>query len=597
MTNEKWILPGKVSPGAAAIADYCGISSITASLILRRGIETPEEAQKYLRPDLRNLHDPSLLLGAAEAAELLKQKIDMGRKIRIIGDYDIDGVCSTYILYDTISQLGGNVDWDIPDRIEDGYGLNMNLIQKALQADVDTIITCDNGIAAYEPIRCAREAGLTVILTDHHSVPTDSETAQEILPPANVIVDPHRRGETYPFPDICGAVVAWKVMQILYRLYQQPRQIFHNLSMAAFATIGDVMDLKDENRILVHYGLQALGRTPNSGLQALIRLTGAKGRTGEINTYTVGYVLGPCINAAGRLTTARRSVSLLTEKRPEIVETIAGELVELNTERQDLTAKGVQEALALAEEEPYCHDRVLLIYLPDSSESVVGIIAGKVREATGKPVFVLTPSKKDPSILKGSGRSIEEYNMFEEMQKCKAFMLGGGGHPMAAGITVHMDQLEKLRREMNRLSVLSDEDIAVKVRIDALLPVEEISEKLIDELKLIEPCGKSNEKPLFCALDLMLLGVRVMGQRRNAVRMTFASGMRTIQGILFTDGDMFIDKLYQDLGAASAEEILAGRGRSLGIHMDAAYVPQINEFRGEKSIQMLIRHYRWRTAH
>ncbi len=592
MMNEKWILPSDI-PGTEDIAHACGISRTTAAVMMSRGIDTPEKAKEYLHPDLNNLHDASLLLGAAEASELLYQKIRQQKKIRIIGDYDIDGVCSTYILYDTISELGGIVDWDIPDRIEDGYGLNVHLIHKALEAGIDTIITCDNGIAAFEPIALAKEHGITVILTDHHSIQKDQDTGREVLPPADVIVDPHREGETYPFPDICGAVVAWKVMQLLYRLAGQPRRILHNLSMAAFATIGDVMDLKDENRILVHYGLQGLTRTPNPGMQALIRLTGALGRTSEISTYAVGFVLGPCINAAGRLDTARRSVNLLIEQDPVKIEQIAADLVELNTERQEMTKRGVEDARRLSEEEPYASDRVLLIYLPDSSESIVGIIAGKVREKTGKPTFVLTPSQKDPDILKGSGRSIEEYDMFAHMQPCMDLLTAGGGHPMAAGLSLKRDNLDILRREMNRRCLLSEEDIRIKVKIDAVLPVDEISEHLIEELTRIEPCGKGNEKPLFGAFHLQLLSVRVMGAKRNAVRLTFASGRGTLQGIMFCDGDVFIDQMYLDLGAADTEEILAGRGRSCGVFMDAAYVPQINEFRGERSVQMQIKHFRW----
>ncbi len=596
MNDELWIWPDtdpEQQAKSIRLVKEAGIRPGTADILCARGIDTPEKAKRYLHPQLGHLYDAHLLKNAEEAACLLKQKIEQHARIRVIGDYDIDGVCASYILLDSLRECGADVDYTIPDRMTDGYGLNERLIQDAVNDGIDTIVTCDNGIAASEQIQMAADAGMTVIVTDHHEVPTDEE-GKQIFPSADVVVDPSRADETYPFCGICGAVVAWKVMQLLYIQCGMPKRILHNLSFAAFATIGDVMDLRDENRVIVHFGLQALSRTENPGMRALIRQTGVLERTGMLSAYHVGFILGPCMNAAGRLETAVLALSMLLEPDETKAKKNAARLIELNTRRQDLTKTGLDQAILACSSPEMAEDKVLTIYLPDVSESIAGIIAGKVREQTGKPCFILTDAAAQEGMLKGSGRSIPEYNMFDGISSCKDLLSSGGGHPMAAGISIRKEKLQDFRIRLNAEANLSVDDVRPKQYIDAVMPVNDISAPLVRELKALEPCGKGNEKPLFADEQLQLISARVLGARRNVLKMVLSDQNGFIlEAVSFRDPDGFMEHLRETFGDDVLRSVSIGRGRQERVFVDIVYEPDINVYRGQETIQAIVRSLRW----
>ncbi len=561
----KWM---EIRKGAdfQAVSEKFRITPFTARLIRNKDITEDEAIREYLHGDLSDLHAASLMKGIPEAVKLLMEKIRQGAYIRIIGDYDIDGVCATYILLKGLEKVGARVDTDIPDRKRDGYGLNMELIRRAQEAGVDTIVTCDNGIAAPAEIAFAKEMGMTVIVTDHHEL-------QETVPDADVIVNPRQPDCPYPYKKLCGAAVAWKLVQELWAGCSCPPELaFGDLLMfAAFATVGDVMDLTGENRILVKEGLKLLRQTEHPGMSALIQVNElARDR---LSAYHIGFVLGPCINASGRLDTAKRALSLLNTSDYDQALVQAAELKGLNDERRALTEEGVEDAVEQIEEGPLKKDRVLVVYLPDCHESLAGIIAGRLRERYYRPVFVLT---KGEDAVKGSGRSIETYSMFEEMSRCRELFLKYGGHPMAAGLSIPEERVEEFRRRLNDACTLTEEQLTEVIHIDMALPFSHVSERLTEELSLLEPFGKGNTKPVFAARNVRVLESRILGKNQNVLRMKLVDESGMPRDGIFFSGCM--------------QQVLEDLQERQTVHM--LYYPEVNEFRGERNLQLRILNYR-----
>lgn len=585
--QEKWYLAAKRAD-FQAIAEHFGIDQVTARIIRNRDVITAKEIESYLNGDMRTLHAPQLLHGCEEAADQILRKIQEGKKIRIIGDYDIDGVNASYILLCALRRCGANVDYEIPDRMKDGYGLNQNLIELALAEAVDTILTCDNGISAIEEIAYAKSRGMTVIVTDHHE-PLYEEGEQRIyrLPPADVLVNPKQPDCTYPYKKLCGAAVAWKLVCMLYQKAGiSQKEAEELLPFAAFATIGDVMDLDGENRVLVKEGLKRLHTCSNPGLRALIWVNGLE--QDQVNSYHIGFVLGPCINASGRLDTARRSMKLLLAKTEEEAKKQAERLKELNDERKKLTLEAVEEACDQIERGDLANDRVLVLYLPHCHESIAGIVAGRIREQYYRPTFVVTDAENE---AKGSGRSTEAYSMFDEMVKCKDLFLKFGGHPMAAGFSLKRDRIEEMRRRLNENCTLTEEDQMERVRIDVPMPIDYISEHLIEELSVLEPFGKGNEKPLFAEKGLLLLSARILGKNTNVLKLRVINKKGiALDAMYFGNPEEMRQYLIEKYGEAKVQELFWGRGN--GLELDVTYYPSINEYMGRKTIQIIIKNYR-----
>lgn len=553
----------------AAVAERFHISPVTARIIRNREVVEDKDIERYLHGTVRDLYDPHLLKDMDRAAALILTKIRAGAPIRIVGDYDIDGVCSTYLLYTGISRCGGNVSCQIPERIKDGYGINESIIQKAKEDGIDTIVTCDNGIAALEQIRLAKELGMAVVVTDHHEV-TRGEDGEQILPMADAVVNPKQDGCTYPFKEICGGVVAYKLVQVLYELAGIPAEEWEEMmEFAAIATVGDVMRLQDENRIIVRLGLRSMPQTRSQGLKALVEACGLDIRT--LTAYHIGFVIGPCLNASGRLQTAKLALELLLCREETAAGAMAEELKLLNEERKDMTQDGVEKALAQVEEQ-LSEDRVLVVFLPECHESLAGIIAGRVREAWNRPTFVLTRSE---GCVKGSGRSIEAYHMYQALCGVQELLLKFGGHHMAAGFSLREEDVEEFRRRLNEQAQLKPEDFVSKIWIDVAMPLEYISEKLVTELKVLEPFGQGNEKPQFAQKNLNIRSVRVLGKNRNAVKLALVTEQGlAMDGMLFTEGDRFL------------EEMEGKRG------IDVVYYPDVNEYNGNRTLQIVIREYK-----
>lgn len=553
----------------AALSKRFQISPVTARIIRNRDVIEEREIERYLHGTIRDLYDPHLLKGMDSAAAIIQRKIGQGKRIRIVGDYDIDGVCSTYLLYRGLVRCGGCVDYQIPERIKDGYGINENIIRMAAEDGIDTIVTCDNGIAAEEQIALAKELGMTVVVTDHHEVPV-GEDGHEVLPPADAIVNPKQQACLYPFKNICGGVVAYKLIQVLYEVFDIPQKEWEELlEFAAIATVGDVMKLQDENRIIVRWGLRQMPYTKSLGLRKLVEACGLD--ITALTAYHIGFVIGPCLNASGRLQTAKLALELLLCQDEQPAEEMAAELKFLNEERKDMTAAGVEEALQQVEEE-LADDPVLVVFLPECHESLAGIIAGRVREAWNKPTFVLT---RGEDCVKGSGRSIEAYHMFQALCGVQDLLLKFGGHPMAAGFSLEEKNVEEFRRRLNAQAQLKPEDFIPKIWIDVAMPLEYISEALITELKILEPFGQGNEKPQFAQKNLHIRNVRVLGKNRNAVKLSLVTEQGlAMEGMLFTEGDRFMEEL--------------GRSRMI----DVIYYPDVNEYNGNRALQIVIREYK-----
>lgn len=585
---ERWVLLRK-GADFEAIGKKYQISPRLACLIRNRDVIGEEAVDRYLNGTISDLYDGMLMKDMDKAIDILKEKILEDKKIRVIGDYDIDGVNATYILLEGLERLGADVDSDIPDRISDGYGLNRHLVERAYEAGVDTLITCDNGIAAADEIAYGKEMGMTVIVTDHHEVPFDEQDGEKRyrIPPADAVMDPKQPDCLYPFKGLCGAAVAYKLMEALWEsMGKDSADLDDLIENVAIATIGDVMDLEDENRIFVKEGLQMLRRTKNPGLKALIECTGID--KNSLNSYHIGFVLGPCINASGRLDTAKRALELLRAGTQKEADILAGDLKALNDSRKDMTEEAVKQAEEQVETTTISKDKVLVVYLPDCHESLAGIVAGRIRENYYKPVFVLTDAEEG---VKGSGRSIDGYHMYEELNKCKELLTKFGGHRLAAGLSLPKENVGKFREMLNKNCTLTEEEMKEKVTIDMEMPFGCVTEGLVKELELLEPFGKGNTKPVFAARDVTLLGARILGKNRNVLKLQVqdVNGCR-IEAMLFHHADDFLGKLEEQYGKTEVDALLKGRGRQIQISM--TYYPDINEYMGKKTPQIVVTHYR-----
>ena len=585
---ERWVLLRK-GADFEAIGKKYQISPRLACLIRNRDVIGEEAVDRYLNGTISDLYDGMLMKDMDKAIDILKEKILEDKKIRVIGDYDIDGVNATYILLEGLERLGADVDSDIPERISDGYGLNRHLVERAYEAGVDTLITCDNGIAAADEIAYGKEMGMTVIVTDHHEVPFDEQDGEKRyrIPPADAVMDPKQPDCLYPFKGLCGAAVAYKLMEALWEsMGKDSADLDDLIENVAIATIGDVMDLEDENRIFVKEGLQMLRRTKNPGLKALIECTGID--KNSLNSYHIGFVLGPCINASGRLDTAKRALELLRAGTQKEADILAGDLKALNDSRKDMTEEAVKQAEEQVETTTISKDKVLIVYLPDCHESLAGIVAGRIRENYYKPVFVLTDAEEG---VKGSGRSIDGYHMYEELNKCKELLTKFGGHRLAAGLSLPKENVGKFRKMLNKNCTLTEEEMKEKVTIDMEMPFGCVTEGLVKELELLEPFGKGNTKPVFAARDVTLLGARILGKNRNVLKLQVqdVNGCR-IEAMLFHHADDFLGKLEEQYGKTEVEALLKGRGRQIRISM--TYYPDINEYMGKKTPQIVVTHYR-----
>lgn len=585
------------------LAMRLGVSPVAVRVMRNRGLVDEDEMRRYLYGTLDDLYDPLLMKGMEQAAELIGRKLKERKHIRIIGDYDIDGVCATYILLqgfrraaeklaqdfltvpgqgnagtgnieESSTELGKGrmnvmIDYEIPDRIKDGYGINESIIRQAASDGVDTLVTCDNGIAALKEISMAKQLGMTVVVTDHHEVPMDEYG--QILPPADSVVDPKQEGETYPFHEICGAVVAWKLIKVLYGKFGIPeREWMELLEFAAIATVGDVMKLQNENRLIVKYGLKKIAETKNRGLRGLIEKNNLD--IGNLSAYHIGFVIGPCLNAGGRLKSAKIALRMLLTEDPEQAGELADELKELNDMRKDMTAKGEEEAIGQVEAQ-YMDDKVLVVFLPECHESLAGIIAGRLREHFHKPSFVLT---RGETLVKGSGRSIEQYHMYQGLCGVAELLVKFGGHPMAAGLSLEEKNIEEFRRQLNAKAELSEDDFVPRIWIDVPMPFEYVNEKIVQELKNLEPFGQGNEKPMFAQKGLMIKNLRVLGKNRNVVKLNLVTETgHPVDGLLFTDGDRFLEEQA---------------GRDL---IDMIYYPDVNEYNGTRTLQAVIKNYKF----
>ena len=568
---EKWVLAAKRADFQEIGRKY-GIDPVIARIIRNRDITEDAEINQYLNGTLDDIPSWKSLKDIDKAVEIISQKIDLGTRMRIIGDYDIDGVTATYILLKGFKRLGANVDTYIPDRIADGYGIHNHLIEKAKEDGVDTIVTCDNGISAADQIAFAKKMGMTVVVTDHHEVPfEDTEEGRKYkLPLADAIINPKQSDCTYPNKNICGAVVAMKLVFALYEKYGIPESEKEDyLEPAAIATVGDIMDLQGENRILVKEGLLRLPHTKNKGLKALIRAIGLENQ--KISSYDIGFRLGPCINASGRLDTAMRSLSLLQCEDEEEAAKLANDLKALNDSRKALTEQGTEAAYKLIEGSNLKNDRVMVVFLPDCHESLAGIIAGRIREKYHKPAFVLTRGEKS---VKGSGRSTENYSMYEELVKCDSLLLQYGGHPMAAGLSIEEANVEAFRRQLNENCTLTEEDMIPKIVIDVPMPISYINENLIRQLSVLEPFGKGNTKPVFAQKNLRVLDYSIIGKNKNVVKLKLLDPQGiSVEGIYFGEAEDFVNFIREKDS------------------ISVTYYPEINRFRGRESLQIIIQNY------
>ena len=568
---KKWFVSAKKAD-FTEIGKKFNITPMTARIIRNRDVVGEEQIRRYLYGNTQDLYSPWLLHGMNEGISLLQQAVLEEKKVRVIGDYDIDGVCATYILLTGLRKIGANVDTAIPDRIKDGYGINEQLIDQAKDDGVELIVTCDNGISALSQIAYAKELGMKVIVTDHHEVPFEETEDERIekLPPADVIINPKQARCSYPWKGLCGGAVAWKLVAALYEKYGiSAQEAYKLLEFAAIATVGDIMELQDENRILVKEGLKRIHHTKNIGLKSLIEVNGLE--RDSINAYHIGFVLGPCINAGGRLDTAKRALELFSSEDKESADRLAGDLKALNDSRKELTKEGVDEAIRQVLETGRRSERVLVVYLPDCHESIAGIIAGKVKEHFYRPTIVLTDAENG---IKGSGRSIPGYNMFEELCKVGELFTKFGGHPMAAGMSLPKENLDKLRRELNQNCTLTKEDMVEKVSIDIAMPIQYISEEFINELKVLEPFGNGNGKPLFAERDFLVLQSQVLGKNKNTVKIYGTNGAGChMEGLYFGNPEEFL-KLLEQKSTISI-----------------TYYPTINEFRGKKTLQIMIQDF------
>lgn len=584
---ENWVIKN-IKADFEDIMEKCGISEVLARCLVNRGLEDPDEINSFLNPSLDNLYDPFLLKDMEKACNILEEKINSGKKIRIIGDYDVDGIVATYILYITLKKLGAIVEYDIPDRIEDGYGINIRMVDDAKDSDVDTLLTCDNGIVAMDQIKRAKEYGMTVIVTDHHNL-YETEDDGVRLPDADAVINPMRPDCTYPFKGLCGAAIAYKLGLALISRHSITDRLEYEeelLSYAAIATVCDVMELVDENRVIVKHGLNVLKNTKNNGLLALMEV--CKLNKEQLSAYHLGFVIGPCLNASGRLDTAKKGLELLLTKTKKEALDLATEIRGLNEIRKDMTKEYTEKAQSIVEEENMLANKVLIVYMPDCHESIAGIIAGRIREKYNRPTIILTDSEDG---IKGSGRSIEHYNMIEELFKHRELMIKVGGHPMAAGLSLDLHNIDPLREALNDNPPLTDKMLMPKVTIDVQLPLGYLSEELINELKLLEPFGNGNSKPLFAERDLTIKSILVIGKNSNGIRMKVRNPYgRQMDALYFGDVEGFFNYISDTYGPEVVQHLKTGR--STDILLTVTYYPRINEYNGYKSIQLIIQNYR-----
>lgn len=585
---ERWVLLRK-GADFEAISRNFGISRRLASLIRNREVIGEKEIDRYLNGTIADLYDGMRMKGMAQAVDILREKIENREKIRVIGDYDIDGINAAYILLEGIEFLGGDVDSDIPDRIKDGYGLNVELVERAHEEGIDTIVTCDNGIAAVDEIAYGKSLGMTVIVTDHHEVPYDEEEGERfyLLPPADAVVDPKQPGCEYLFKGLCGAAVAYKLVEALCEaMGRDVEELDYLIENVAIATVGDVMELKDENRIFVKEGLQMLSRTQNPGLRALIACTEIE--RDKIRSYHIGFILGPCMNATGRLDTAKRALRLLRTRDKKEAEMLAGDLKALNESRKDMTEKAVAQARELVENTETGGDKVLVIYLPECHESLAGIVAGRIRESYNKPTFVLTEGKEG---IKGSGRSVDAYHMYEELSKCKELLTRYGGHKLAAGLSLKRDNMEKLRQMLNMNCNLTEDDLSEKVAIDMELPFSCVTEAFVRELSRLEPFGNGNTKPVFALRNVEVLSGRLLGKKHNVLKLQVKDSAGTIiDAMCFRESERFLHMLEEGYGKELVEDMLKGKRSRMMISI--TFYPDINEYMGRRTPQIVLTHFK-----
>ena len=570
--NSKWMVYAKKADFKQIASEY-GIDQVLARIIRNRDICGSKDIDMYLNGNLNDIHNPHSMKDADKFVDIITKKIEEHKPVRIIGDYDIDGICSIYILFCGLKAAGADVDYVVPHRINDGYGINEHLIDNAINEGIDTIVTCDNGIAAYNQVRYAKDNGITMIVTDHHDVPFEIKDDKKvyIVPPADAVINPKQADCDYPFKLLCGAGVAYKLISLLYdRLGLDKKELEDYIEFMAIATVGDIVDLIDENRIVVKYGLKHIAHTKNTGLRALIEECQLD--INNISSYHIGFVIGPCLNASGRLDTARQAIELMLCKENEKAHNMAKELIALNNERKSMTEQETQKAIELVENTGLLKDRVLVIYLKDCHESIAGIIAGRIKERYYRPTFVITNAEDG---AKGSGRSIEGYNMYEEINKCKNVLTKYGGHPMAAGVSMPEEHVEKFRKRLNELCTLTEKDLTEVVRIDIAMPFSYVSERLVEELSLLEPFGKGNSKPVFAAKGVQVLETRVLGKNQNVLRLKLKDESGTTM-----DGIYFSDQMNEVLKTMQQKPRLA-----------FLYYPEINEFRGQRTLQLRILDY------
>ncbi len=587
---SKWMLQRKAAD-YAGLSVKLGVDPVLVRLMVNRGLTTYDEMQEYLHPSLDNFPDPHLFADMDNACELLLEAIDEGVKIRVVGDYDVDGIMSTYILTSAIREAGGDVDYAVPHRMVDGYGINPDMVQAAFDDGVGFIITCDNGIAAEPAVDLAKELGMTFVVTDHHEVPfelgEDGVTKRQILPNADAVVDPKREDCDYPFKGICGAQVAWKLADVLFEflgIEKEKADAF--LPFAAIATVCDVMELKGENRATVYHGIKAIERTNNPGILALLARNELKGK--PLSCYHLGFIIGPCLNASGRLDTASKAIELLMEQDSTKALVMANELVELNAERKAMTQKGIDKAKELIETSDLAKDRVLVIYIPELHESLAGIVAGRIRESYNKPVLVITDAETG---AKGSGRSIPAYNMFEELTAVKDVFSKFGGHPMAAGVSLPTEKIDELRSRLNANCTLTEDDMQEVVTIDCDMPLSYITESLVDSMDLLAPFGTGNTKPLFALKNVKVAKASYMGKEGQYLRLTLINEKGAqMTGLLFRNVPEFEALAVEKYGQASWDGLFSGKSAPIG--MDMVYEPSINEYRGQRNIQIMIEQFK-----
>lgn len=584
---EKWVLKNKKADFNQIVKEH-KVSEVLARLLVNRDVVEDNDINRFLNSNLDNLHAPIEMKDMNKAKLIISDKIRNNEKIRIVGDYDVDGVASTFILYTALLKCGANVDYEIPDRIKDGYGININIIEEAYKDGIDTIITCDNGIAAIEQVKRANELGITIVITDHHDIPyvITNEEKEYLVPEASAVVNPKQEECKYPFEGLCGAAVAYKFIQVLYEEFNIPKEELSSLlEIAAIATICDVMDLIDENRIIVKYGLKLLKNTSNLGIRALLEINNIP--VNNLSVYHIGFIIGPCLNASGRLDTAKKGLELLLAKTKAEADILASELKTLNDVRKEMTLKGFEKALQSIEENQMHEDKVLVVYLDNCHESLAGIIAGRLKERFNKPAIVLTDAEHG---VKGSCRSIEQYNIYEELTKCKDLLNKYGGHPMAAGLSLSYDNVDILRKTLNENTTLTKDDLVAKVVIDVILPLGYVSEELIEELELLEPFGKGNQKPVFAEKNIRVLKANLLGKDKNVLKLRVVNEYnREMEALYFGNTLELIDEMKALYGDNEVEKMFINRDND--VRLSITYYPSINEYGGKRNTQIIIQNY------